>query len=324
MTPMRTRLLSPALFVVVACRTPMAALPDRPVVAPDHAAPVEVAHALAPEPAPEPAPPPEPPPTWAWAVSALPELAEHSEVDPSAAALARFVGWFDDGAPARVHVLLEGACHAIKGSISADGFHGRWQTRVTTRGDEREVSGMSFEIARGGITESGPGGSIFKKRKNNKGRWQEVGGFGMGSFHTLVDAPMTAADDQSVTFAGYTYRLEPVCVSTETLTQTCTAGGERSCGRCLRVWLKPQAEGMGWGSGTIGVGRVDPTPVDCTQPCPADQWTPLLPRLSAVLEGRQFSGVREGEGRVVFRSAKGCARELRRRNTKTASPRSMR
>jgi hypothetical protein len=327
MTLVRSPLLLPALLSVLACHRPAAVDPGGPVVAPGYTGPVVGALERSPEPAPapertptsEPAPTPEtpePPPTWEWALSVLPELAEHSEVDPSEAALARFVGWFDAGGSPRVHVLLDGTCHAVDGSMSGDGFHGDWRRQVTIEGDERRVSGYDLEIGRGGITESGPGGTIYQR--DEKGRWQEAGGFGTGCFEVLVDRSMSAADERSVTFAGYLYRLEPVCAGTSTVTQTCMGGGERRCERCSGVWLRPVADRMGWGRGAIGIGHVAPTPADCTQPCPADEWTPRLPRLAAALRGRHFHGTLEGEGPVVFRSAKGCARELRRRKASAA------
>jgi len=308
---MRTRLLSLALLAAAACRPAVAVAPVIAPVARERAPEPLPAPESAPAPEPAPLPAPEPAPTWAWAVSVLPELAGHSEVEPGEAALARFVKWFPDGAAARVHVLFAEACHVIAGSMSADGFHGSWHRQVRQEGDERRVSAMSFDITLGGISESGPGGVIY--RRDRKGRWQESGAYGTGYFDTLVDRPMTAADDQRVSFAGYSYRLEPVCRSREAITHTCIGGGTRSCERCTEVWLKPRAERMGWGDLRVKVGRVESVPVDCTQACPVDEWTPLLPRLATVLAGREFAGVLEGEGPVVFRSARGCIRELRRR-----------
>jgi hypothetical protein len=241
----------------------------------------------------------------------VPELAEHEAVDPGPAALARFVGWFDDGKPPRVHLLHGDACHAVTGSMSGDGFHGTWREQVTTSGNERTRSYLSLEIARHGITETGPHG--VTQARDERGKWQEVGGFGTGCFETLVDRSMTAADASSVTFAGFRYELTAHCARVEGRQQTCEGGGTRVCERCGGVWLQPHASRMGFGRPSVTSRVVDPTPVDCTQPCPADQWSPRLPRLAAVLKGRSFAGVVDGEGPVVFRSAKGCARELRRR-----------
>lgn len=309
-------------FGALGCQRPAVVDRGGPVVAPDYTGPVvgalEEPDATPVEPAPaaEPASS-EPPPTWEWALSVVPALAEHSEVDPGGDALARFVGWFDEGGTPRVHFLYDGACHAIEGTMSGEGFHGSWREEITTEGDERRVSRTSFDITRSGITESGPGGIIY--RRNAKGRWEEAGGFGIGCFAVLVDRWMSAADDGSVTFGGYEYRLEPVCDRTESVTQTCIGGGERRCERCAGVWLRPVADRMGFGKGAIGVGHGSPTPVDCTQPCPVDEWTPRLPRLAAALAGRRFYGVIGSEGPVVFRTAKGCARELRRRKAAGAA-----
>jgi len=76
-------------------------------------------------------------------------------------------------------------------------------------------------------------------------------------------------------------------------------------------------------SGIVRVrsGRIERTPEDCAQSCPADEWTPLLPRLASVLDGRRFAGTLAGEGPVVFRSARGCARELRRSRVAAAAAR---
>ena len=90
--------------------------------------------------------------------------------------------------------------------------------------------------------------------------------------------------------------------------QVCTTGGWRDCQRCTQIQLQPQADTVGWGLVTVRSKRVEAAPVDCTQACPADEWTPLLPWLTTVLAGRTFAGVLKGEGPTVFRSARGCAR----------------
>ena len=304
------RLLVP-LLLMMACRPPTVTPSSMvPTPAPVVVAPAVVPAPLTVAPAPEPGPQLEPAPSWEWAVSVLPELAGHSEVDPSVAALARFVGWFGEGKPARIYLLDDGVCRGITGTMSDDGFHGGWRMKVTIRGGEKQVSGMSLDITRGGISESGPGGVIY--HRDGKGRWMEVGGFGIGDFATIVDQPMSSVDDHALTFAGHGYRLEPVCDATERVTRTCIGEGAPRCERCTRITLERRTEHSG-GSTRIGIGRVDPTPVDCTQACPADEWTPLVPRLAAALAGRRFFGALPAAGPVVFRSAGACARERRRR-----------
>lgn len=306
------------VLLVAACR-PALAEPTAPTSRPSGpdlttlAARLAEPAAVAPAPAPTVAP--EPPPTWAWAVSVLPELAAHSEVDPAVDALARFVGWFASGAK-RVHVLLEGRCHAIAGEADADGFHGGWRTQVTVTGATREVATMDFDITRYGISESGPGGKIYER--DERGRWREVGAFGTGSGAALVDHSMSAADERQVTFAGYWYRLEPVCREFAAIQQTCADGSPRVCRRCTGLALQRRAEHMAWSTPTVTIGRVDPVPADCSQPCPADEQTALLPRLAEVLKGRHFAGVLADGGPTVFRSAKDCDRERRRRARRPA------
>jgi hypothetical protein len=320
MTLMRARSLLPSLLLASACHPPAVMAPGGPVMGPGYTGPLVGAlepSVTAPAPAPAAEPEPEPPPTWEWALSVAPQLAEHSAVDPGQDALARFVGWFDDGTPPRVHLLHGDACHAITGSMSGDGFHGTWREEVTTTGNERTRSYLSLEIARHGITETGPHGVTYAR--DERGKWQESGGFGTGCFETLVEHSMTTADAASVTFAGYRYELTAHCEHYAEVEQTCEGGGTRACERCSGVRLQPHAERRGFGHVTVKSGMADRTPVDCTQPCPADEWTPRLPRLDAVLKGRSFVGVVEGAGPVVFRSAKGCARELRRRKAAVAA-----
>ena len=158
-------------------------------------------------------------------------------------------------------------------------------------------------------------------QRDRRGRWQEAGEFGIGGFEILVDHPMSAADANQVTFAGYSYGLTPVCRTTEAVSQTCVTGGKRTCGRCVQVDLQRYADHMGWANGKVRIGRVEAAPVDCSQPCPVDEWTPLLPRLETVLAGRRFAGVLAGGGPAVFRGASGCARELRRRHVAAAAER---
>lgn len=303
----------PLVLLVAACRPVLEPTAPAPVVAARVAEPTTVA--LDPDPvAPAPAPTvaSEPPPTWAWAVSVLPELATHSEVDPGVDALARFVGWFAGGAR-RVHVLLAGRCHAISGEADADGFHGGWHRRETITGNTREVTTMDFSITRYGISESGPGGKVYERER---GGWREVGAFATGSGGALVDHPMSAADERQVTFAGYWYRLAPKCREFDAVQQTCSDGAARVCRRCTRLALEPRAERMAWSTPTVTVGRIDPAPADCSQPCPADEQTALLPRLAEVLKGRNFAGTLTGVGPTVFRGAKDCERERERRRVR--------
>lgn len=316
MTLVRVRLLPHAMLAMLSCPRPAAVDPGGPVVAPGYTGPV--VGALERSPAPEPAPTPDPPPTWAWARSVLPELAEHSEVDPRDAVLARFGSWSGPGGSLRVHVLLDGACHAVEGSMARDGFHGRFREEVTVKAGERTVSAMDLAIGRDGITMSGPSGTIHVR--DARGRWQEAGGFGGGRVETLVERSMSAADEQSVTLAGYRYWLEPVCDARTVVTQACIDGGERRCERCTGVGLRRGAPRMTWARKPVVTTAVrEPGPVDCARPCPADEWTPRLPRLAEVLAGRRFHGVVEGEGPVVFRSAAGCAR-ARQRAVAAAAP----
>lgn len=298
----------PLVLLVAACRPALEPTAPGPVVTARVAEPVAatpIADPVAPAPAPTVVA--EPPPTWAWAVSVLPELATHSEVDPGVDALARFVGWFAGGAK-RVHVLLAGRCHALAGEADADGFHGGWHTRETITGDTREVTTMDFSITRYGISESGPGGKVYERER---GGWRAVGAFATGSGASLVDNPMSAADDRQVTFAGYWYRLEPKCREFEAIQQTCGDGSARVCRRCTRLAVERRADRMAWSTPTVTIGRV-PVPADCSQPCPVDEQTALLPRLAEVLKGRNFAGTLADVGPSVFRSAKDCDRERRR------------
>lgn len=304
------------LLGAAACRpapiepsAPVAVIADRPGEPRPAAPAVASSGSEVAAPAPATTPASDPPPTWDWAVSVLPELATHSEVDPAPGALARFLAWFPGGA-GRVHVLLEGRCHAISGEFDADGFHGGWQRRVTVTGDAREVTVMDFSVTRHGVSESGPGGKVYDR--DERGRWREAGAFATGRFRTLVDRPMSAADERQVTFAGYWYRLEPVCRAYEAIEQTCADGSARRCRRCTALAVEPRADNHSWRTPTVTVGRVGRVAADCSRPCPVDERAALLPRLAEVLKDRSFAGTDADAGPAVFRTAKGCDRERRR------------
>lgn len=264
------------------------------------------------EPAPteaEPEPEPEPAfePTWEWALTVAPELAEHSDRSPSPAAYERFTRWFAKGRRT-IHLRLGDQCFEVKGSVD-QGFS--YRETVTTNGNTRTRTGYNLQITEGGITESGPGGTTYER--DEKGRWQEVGGFGTGCFDVLVHDSLSKVERGVAYFDAYGYTLTAECRGTMAEAQRCEDGSTRTCERCSGIVLRRHAPNRGWGSaGQISVGAIDSPPVDCTQPCPADEHTPKLEPLGQVLKGRRFFGRGSDDEGVLFLRGKDCRRAASR------------
>ncbi len=248
-------------------------------------------------------------PTWDWAVSVLPALANHSEDAPSAQAMKRFARWFSGSRARTIYLRQHDQCSAVRGSVDG-GF--RHRETVETDGDSRTETGYSLAIDEHGITESGPGGTT--SRRDARGKWIEVGGFGTGCSATLVHNSMSRVDDGVAYFNTYAYRLTAECEHMLTQTQHCEGGGTRTCTRCAGIWLHPHAPQRGWARGHSGVvGQRHPPPLhDCSQPCPADEWSDRVEPLNQVLAGRRFFSDDSGDPGVLFRSAKACRRAARR------------
>ena len=249
------------------------------------------------------------PPTWEWALSVLPALAGHTEQSTSSAAFERFTAWFGDGEPRTFYFRDGDACWTGRGNPDV-GF--KYRETVTRDGSTRTRQAYDLQITTGGITESGPGGTTEVRKANG---WEEIGGFGTGCFNVLVHESMSRVEHGVAYFDAYDYTLTAECRGAIEDVQHCEGGGTRTCSRCSGVWLQPHASNRGWGSAaSIGRGvRAGPPPLhDCTEPCPADEWTPKLDRLNEVLKGRRFYGASDSDEGVLFESKKTCERAAKR------------
>ncbi|MCA9650133.1 MAG: hypothetical protein KC501_09505 [Myxococcales bacterium] len=255
-----------------------------------------------------------PSPTWEWAVSVVPALGEHSQLSPSPEAYARFSRWFAQG-PRTFYIRVHDRCHRVRGSVD-EGFS--FRETVTTAGNTRTRTAYGLMIAPSGITETGPGGTTYQR--DEQGRWQEVGGFGMGCAQTIVHESISREEDGVAYFDAYHYTLTAECSHRIHEEQRCQDGSTRTCTRCAGVHLQPHASNRGWGRAAYGVGQPVPPPLhDCTQPCPVDEWTPRLEPLAQVLEGRVFHGEgTTGEG-VLFRRSKDCQHAATRERARWAA-----
>jgi hypothetical protein len=120
-------------------------------------------------------------------------------------------------------------------------------------------------------------------------------------------------------FDGYTYTLTAECSYPIVDEQICEDGGTRTCSRCAGVHLQPHAAWRSWSRGGGRSIQRNPPPVhDCTQPCPADEWTLRLQPLNRVLEGRVFYAPDPREG-VLFLRGKDCRNAARRERTRRSS-----
>lgn len=246
---------------------------------------------------------------WAWAVAAMPELAEHREVGSPGERLAELRRLA--GGRTALWVRIRGErCFAVRGSWEDDGFVGRAREVATIAGETRTVRFESVTITEHGISASGPHGDEFVR--DARGRWQPAGGFGLGSGATLVDRSISEVVGGVAYYGGYDYTLTIECLSRHTQEERCTDGSLRRCERCTGLWARPHAAGMVWGGFGTSQASAGAGPVDCSAPCPADPHTPRIAALDLAMQGRRFLAD-EAPVAALYLDARTCRGDRRMR-----------
>lgn len=249
---------------------------------------------------------------WAWALAVMPELAEHTDVAPALA------GWAEFRRRTAGRTVLwvrerDGRCFAVKGAWDDEGFHGRAREVTRIKGDVKAVRFETITVSERGITASGPHGEEFTR--DARGRWQAAGGFGLGSFETIADGPVSAVERGAVYFSGHDYTLTIACSGTQSRTERCADGSTRRCERCSSLWARPQGRDRGWAAGgSVSIGEAGPG--DCSVPCPPDELTPRIAALDVAVAGRRFVDAEEPVAAVYDDPAacRGDPRMRRRRS----------
>lgn len=247
--------------------------------------------------------------SWAWAVATMPELAEHREARPPSE------GWaeFSRLAAGRTTLWVRARgdrCFSVRGAWDDDGFHGRAREVTEIAGDTKVVRFESVDISEIGISSSGPHGDEFLR--DARGRWQKAGGFGLGSFATLADAPIFEVAKKAAYYGEVPYTLTIECSETTVREDRCTDGTTRRCSRCSGLWARPHAPQMGWaGSRTTLTGASD-RQVDCNEACPPDLHTPQLAALNWAVQGRTFTMADDPDA-AVYLDARACRGDRRMR-----------
>lgn len=249
----------------------------------------------------------EPAARWTWAVGTMPELAEHREAGVAAERWADFRRLA--GARTTLWVRPRGdRCFAVRGAWEEEGFFGRARETVKIKGDTKSVRFESVEMTEVGISLSGPHGEEFVR--DARGRWQENGGFGLGSFATIADGPVFEVTRKAAYYGGIAYSLTIVCNASSVQEDRCTDGTTRRCERCSSLWARPHGPQMGsagsWTSHTSAGDRQ----VDCSAPCPPDLLTARLVALNVVMQGRIFM-MTDAPDAAVYMDAATCRGDRR-------------
>lgn len=240
----------------------------------------------------------------AWAVSVSPVAAALRTDDPRPEAFATFAAWFGSGQ--RLSVFLRDAdgseCQEIEGEIDEGKFLGRSDVVTRTKGRRRTEEWTQIGISAEGIEALGAAGRELERRG---GKWREVGAWATGDWFPMSRYGTTRADARVVEFRTYAYYVTVECAGIDSGEDVCIGGGVRTCTRCVGLRLVPHADGMAWGQGTPAARGRGARPIDCTQPCPRDEWTSLIEPVGRALAGHTFyddvdSGVN------VYATAKAC------------------
>ncbi|PCC73708.1 hypothetical protein SAMN02745121_06827 [Nannocystis exedens] len=246
---------------------------------------------------------------WAWAVSAMPALAEHREVGGASERWAEFRRLA--AGRTRLWVRARGdRCFAVRGGWEDDGFFGRAREVAELAGAVKTVRFESVEITDRGISTSGPHGDEFSR--DARGRWQKSGGFGVGSFATIADGPVFEVRRTAAYYGEGAYTLTIECSVTSAQEERCTDGTIRRCTRCTGLSALPHAPGRGWAGPRMTLRGTSDRQVDCSAPCPPDLLTPQLPALNWAVKGRAFVLAGEPDA-AVYLDAGACRSDRRMR-----------
>ena len=171
------------------------------------------------------------------------------------------------------------------------------------------------------VSYTGPGWTDYEK--DAKGRWQEVGGGGMGCFAPRPGVLNRVTRD-AAWYSGSAVMLKVGCNWVEEYTSSCIGGGERVCRTCRSLQLDVLQGRIHHARGPV-VRHGSSKPMDCSAPCPNNTLVGTRDRLNQYLAGKKFiSRETFGDSPVLFRSRKACrlhrARNKKARREPSACP----
>jgi hypothetical protein len=231
---------------------------------------------------------------WAWALAAMPALAEHREIGTSDLPFVQFRAAQRERTTLWVRPRGE-RCFAVRGEWDEYGFAGRGRETTTIRGNHKTVRFESITIGEHGISVSGPHGDEYTR--DARGRWQPDGAFGVGRGAAIAEGTVGSVERGAADYDGY---------------ERCADGSTRRCSRCTELTALRQApnrwSGAGGMAGVVGPGE----PVDCSQPCPPNDLGDRVAALGLAVEGRRFLGT-EDPVAAVYADASTCRGDRRMR-----------
>ena len=241
----------------------------------------------------------------AWARDRVPGLGDRSAEDPSAAAFAGVMAWFDGTAERSIYLRHEAEtqCVELVARRNGNGVLAKQALTVSRKGKKKEERWTEVSILPTGIDELG---SVkVQSELQPDGTWRESAGSATGDHSPITGYRITEADDDRAVYRTYAYTLTVACRATESDEQHCQSGGARTCSRCTAVDLE-QHTPLGQTVGTYAAHtRLVSWGADCTRPCPPDSVTAMLPDLDRALEGHQFYTTGP-HATFLYRTEAGC------------------
>jgi hypothetical protein len=239
---------------------------------------------------------------WAWAVSKMPALATHGEVDKSDELWAEFRRHAAKHSTLWVR-LPDRGCNLVRGTWDDEYFSGRAHVVAKISGNTKTVRFESVTIDRDGIVFSGPHGEELTR--DLRTGWRVTGGYGVGSARSHVLDGISEVRGKTAYYGAYAYSLTIECVQQIVYDELCIDGTKRHCERCGSLWARPHASNRSWGRGSPGAWGSSARPHDCSEPCPPDTNTANLPALEHVMRGRRFFAS-DGPVAAVHTSKRAC------------------
>ncbi len=240
---------------------------------------------------------------WREACAELEALSEYRPFPLRSRLIDELLSWVDEGKSIRVY---DEDCRPIDVMRHEDELAGDVDIKESFHEGIKRVEARTAHF-RYSISYTGPGWTDYEK--NEKGKWEEVGGGGAGCFEPRSGL-LSRVTKEAAWYDGAEVSLKVSCRWVTEETSPCIGGGKRICRHCrsLRVEVL-QARHLRQYPGEATIRQSGSKPLDCSAPCPKNTLIETRDRLNRYLEGKAFFGSDvSGEGAVLFRSLKACRR----------------
>lgn len=245
---------------------------------------------------------------WRAACAELPELGSYRPLFLEPRPFDELMAWVPEGKTIRVY---DENCKPIDLVRHEGHLAGDMEEKTTFHKGLKRISARTAHFGLD-VSYTGPGWTDYER--DEEGRWQEVGGGGMGCFEIRAGT-LGRVTREAAFYNGTLVTFEVVCWSQLEELGKCADGSPRKCQRCEGIRLDAKSNSPGRMIRYRGpmVRQSSSKPVDCSRPCPADELGARVERLNRYLDGKRFISTDEFDsGAALFRSRKACRRHRAR------------